>query len=136
MAASTSAPVAAGTSDRTSEGWELWKKRELQDAELAFLDAVQLNKDDANAWNGLGWCRSNTGRHEQAVKAFRECLALNPNHGAAMNGIGQSSIVLEDWKTAEDFLLKSGGYFEKTYQPHRDLQTTCPQPGLDWLGCI
>ncbi|GAB5402164.1 MAG: hypothetical protein Aurels2KO_03950 [Aureliella sp.] len=103
---STRASAAGVSSDKTAEGWALWRQRQLDAAELAFLDALRLNETDADAWCGVGWCRNNRGQHERAIEAFEKCLALNAKHSSAINGVGQSNLALGRWKKAEKWLLK------------------------------
>ena len=134
-ATSTSEVSAAGmsTSDKTAEGWTLWRQRKLEDAELTFLDALRLNENDAEAWSGVGWCRNNRGEHEKAIEAFRKCLALNPNHGAAINGIGQSSLALQDWEEAEKWLYKGSKQVLDTVPEEKMTARNLPAA---WFGLV
>lgn len=119
-----SAAAVSDTSEKTREGWKLWRERKLEDAELAFLDAIRLNEKDTAAWNGLGWARNNQGKHTGAIEAFEKCLALHPDHGAAINGIGQSHLAQEHWGKAEEWLLRgSNQYMRSVSKENRSAQT-------------
>ncbi len=91
----------------TNKGWALWKQQRLSEAEEAFSEAVKLDPELANAWNGLGWSRLNQGNGAEAEEAFSKCVKLEPEHGAALNGLGQYYISIRDYKKAEEPLLKS-----------------------------
>lgn len=128
-----STAAASETSRKTAEGWALWKERKLEAAELAFMDALRLHADDAEAWSGVGWCRNNRGLHKTAIEAFQKCLALNPNHSAAMNGVGQSALASGDFKEAEKWLYKASSEYLK--QVPEDRITAANVPAA-WFGLV
>src|SRR5205814_2301727 len=68
---------------------------------------VKLAPQDANAWNGLGWATFNSGNSREAEKAFAQVVALDPNHPAALNGLGQIFLSQRDYAKAEPMLLKA-----------------------------
>ena len=75
----------------TTAGWQLWKQRKLADAEAKFEEAVKLDAKLDNAWNGLGWSRfESRSSPKTAIEAFKECVKLTPEHGAALNGLRTS----------------------------------------------
>lgn len=105
---SQSKPVApdAKTADEIGkQAWQLWGERKLNEALPLFEKAVAMNPKDPNLWNGLGWTKCNMGSHKSAREAFRKAVELQPDHLAARNGIGQSSIALGDLDLAEKELL-------------------------------
>src|SRR5207245_8180957 len=57
---------------------------------------------------GLGWANFNTGRAQQAEKAFQKVLSLKPDHPAALNGLGQIYLVQKRYAEAEKFFLLAG----------------------------
>ena len=85
----------------------LWQQGKFKDAAKKFEEAVELDSDSPNSWNGLGWARFNGGDAEQAVEAFEKCVALEPDHPAALNGLGQIYLMWADYKKAEKYLLKA-----------------------------
>jgi tetratricopeptide (TPR) repeat protein len=84
-----------------SEGWELWRKRDLTSAQEKFEAAVKLDPGSANHWNGLGWATYQGGDAEGGEKAFEKAIALEPEHPAARNGLGYLKFDARDYKAAE-----------------------------------
>jgi tetratricopeptide (TPR) repeat protein len=91
----------------SQEGWQLFQKRELDQAADKFGQAVKLNPKLTAAWNGLGWCRFNTGNSDEAEKAFNKVVELEPKHPAALNGLGQIYFSRSQFDRAEKFLLQA-----------------------------
>jgi pentatricopeptide repeat protein len=89
------------------EGWQLWQLRKLAEAAAKFEEAVALDPENANAWNGLGWARFNGGESEEAVPAFEKCVELEPEHPAGLNGLGQVYLSWGEFETAEKYLTKA-----------------------------
>jgi tetratricopeptide (TPR) repeat protein len=90
-----------------AEGWQLWQQQKLPQAAAKFERAVKLDPDAANAWNGLGWARFNSGDSEAAVAAFEKCVELEPDHPAGLNGLGQLYLSWREYDKAEKFLTKA-----------------------------
>jgi pentatricopeptide repeat protein len=88
-------------------GWALWQKRKYDMAAKKFEQAVALDPDAANAWNGLGWARFNGGHADSAIVAFEKCVALEPDHPAALNGLGQVYLSQSEYEKAEMYLSKA-----------------------------
>jgi tetratricopeptide (TPR) repeat protein len=91
----------------SAEGWQFWKKLELQPAIEKFEAAVKLDPKNAAAWNGLGWANFSSANSEPAQAAFKKVLALEPKHPAALNGLGQIALSQRNYREAEDYLLKA-----------------------------
>lgn len=89
------------------EGWALWQQRDFDGAIGKFEQAVKLDPDAANAWNGLGWAQFNSGKTDAAIKSFVKCVAIEPKHPAGLNGLGQAHLALKDFKKAEKYLIKA-----------------------------
>lgn len=87
------------------QGWQLWQKRQYVDAVEKFSAAIKIDPDATNAWNGLGWSNFNNGNTEQAIVAFEKCVALEPKHPAALNGLGQIYLSWKEYDRAEKYLL-------------------------------
>jgi tetratricopeptide (TPR) repeat protein len=88
-----------------TEGWRFWQNRQFAAAADKFEDAVNLDPQAADAWNGLGWSRFNGGESEQALAAFEKCVALQPRHPAGLNGLGQLYLSWKQYAEAEKYLL-------------------------------
>ena len=85
----------------------MWQQRKLGEAEKKFETAVELDPNNANSWNGLGWARFNNGDSKEAIAAFEKCVTLEPSHAAGLNGLGQADLSERDYAKAEKFLLKA-----------------------------
>jgi tetratricopeptide (TPR) repeat protein len=89
------------------DGWQLWGQFKWREAELKFDQATKADPKLTNAWNGLGWARLNGGKPEPAMVAFTKCIELEPNHPAALNGMGQAYYAKNQFDKAEPFLVKA-----------------------------
>ena len=67
----------------TAEGWQLWQRQKFAAARESFEEAVELDPEASNAWNGLGWASFNGGDFETGLSAFEKCVELEPEHPAA-----------------------------------------------------
>jgi tetratricopeptide (TPR) repeat protein len=91
----------------STEGWQLWQQQKMAEAAAKFEQAVKLDPQAPNAWNGLGWAQFNSGDSEAAVEAFEKCVELEPEHPAALNGLGQVYLMWREYDTAEKYLKKA-----------------------------
>ncbi len=91
----------------TKQASALWEQGKLDLAAKKFEQAVALDPDSGNAWNGLGWARFNGGKTEEAIAAFEKCLALEPDQPAALNGLGQAYLSKREYEKAEQYLIKA-----------------------------
>lgn len=98
---------AAESASLAGEGWVLWQKQQLDAAVEKFEQAIKLNPDNANAWNGLGWASFNGGDRPAAQAAFQRVIELEPNYPAALNGLGQIAFFSRKYDEAEKYLLKA-----------------------------
>jgi Flp pilus assembly protein TadD len=89
------------------QGWQLWQERKMSEAAAKFEEAVAMDAENANAWNGLGWAKFNGGDSEAAVPAFEKCVELEPEHPAGLNGLGQVYLSWGEFETAEKYLTKA-----------------------------
>jgi len=90
-----------------ADGWKLWHRRELAEAEQKFKEAVEKDPTNADAWNGLGWSQFNQGKPLNAKVSFEKCLEIEPKHAAALNGLGwiakgqgKTDEAIRHWKSA------------------------------------
>ncbi|MFG0250145.1 MAG: tetratricopeptide repeat protein, partial [Phycisphaeraceae bacterium JB051] len=90
----------------TSAGWHHWRQSEYAQAQTKFQEAVELNPDSDNAFNGLGWAQFNQDKQLQAKASFEKALAINPDHPASLNGLGWIAYRHDQWD-------KAIGYWEK-----------------------
>ncbi len=90
------------------EGWRLWQSGRPVEAIPKFEQAVKLDPNNAEIWNGLGWASFNTGKALEAEQAFQKAVALKPDHPAALNGLGQIYLAQKKYDEAETYFLKAG----------------------------
>ncbi|HWB27769.1 MAG TPA: tetratricopeptide repeat protein [Chitinophagaceae bacterium] len=57
----------------------LLKQKRYKDAEQHASAVLQGNPDDADALQIIGHCRLDTGRYDEAIKLFQQCLAAEPD---------------------------------------------------------
>ena len=59
--------------------------------------------------DGLGWSQFNQGKSLNAKRAFEKCVAIEPNHPAALNGLGW---IAKGESNSDDAI----GYYKKAVQ--------------------
>lgn len=75
-------------SDWNSLGESYYSSGDYDAAISAFMNAVAINPDYAEAWNNLGTAYDQAGRYNDAVLAFRRAVAINPGYAEAWNNLG------------------------------------------------
>ncbi|MBV9155778.1 MAG: tetratricopeptide repeat protein, partial [Acidobacteriaceae bacterium] len=96
--------------------------KDYPDADKWFTKALEWNPRDALGWYYLGRTKYNENRFEEAIRAFQECLKLEPKNVKAEDNLGLSYAGLarnEDAKTAyltaidwqKDDAVKNAGPF-------------------------
>nr|WP_319539563.1 tetratricopeptide repeat protein [uncultured Methanospirillum sp.] len=75
-------------SDWNSLGESYYSSGDYDAAISAFMNAVAINPDYAEAWNNLGTAYEQVGRYNDAVLAFRRAVAINPRYTEAWNNLG------------------------------------------------
>lgn len=95
------------------------------DADKWLTRAVQWSPGDADAWYNLGRTKYTENRFEEAIRAFQECLKLEPknekaedNLGLSHYGLGRTDEAQTAYKTAIEW---QSGAAEKDPGPFIDL---------------
>ncbi len=70
-------------------GVELAQAGRLREAALVFEAMVEINPRDAGAHAALGTVYQKLGRSEEAVNAYGEALARDPDHPVALGNRGE-----------------------------------------------
>ena len=96
-----------GAQQLTQQGWQLWQDQKYPGALADFQKAVDLNPNQTNAWNGLGWAQFNSGEPHGAEQSFQKVIALDPKHPGALNGLGQIYLSQRKYYDAERYLLQA-----------------------------
>jgi len=82
-----------GTAEYTASDWNsigesYYNSGDYDAAISAFMNAVAINPDYAEAWNNLGTAYEQVSRYNDAVLAFRRAVAINPRYTEAWNNLG------------------------------------------------
>jgi len=87
-----SAPLVAETKaeDFLIQGEEKYEKGDYQGAIAAYTQAIVLNPNYAEAYNGRGNARYRLGDYKAAVADFNEALRINPNYAEAYTNRGNA----------------------------------------------
>jgi tetratricopeptide (TPR) repeat protein len=80
------------------------KQEEYKDACTQALpyyeDAVEIDSENANAWEGIGQCRMVLGQTDAAIKAFLQKVRLDPNDFSAWSNLGNQYDELKQYEAA------------------------------------
>jgi tetratricopeptide (TPR) repeat protein len=63
-----------------AKGYSLMQSNRLDEALAIFELAVNLNPDNANAWDSLGECHMNMKSYDDAIMSYEKSLELNPDN--------------------------------------------------------
>lgn len=85
-------------------GCTLRKLKRTDEAETAFLKALQRNPDSAPALNNLGFLYKDLERYEEAETVLRRALELCPGYGEALNNLGMVLSCMGRYEEAQTVL--------------------------------
>lgn len=98
----------AGLCDSYLNRYRLDKDPEnFQAAQAACESAISLNSDALPVYLALGNLNSLSGKYDEAMKAFEEALALNPNSVAALDGVARIQERRHQPEAAEQTYLRA-----------------------------
>ena len=112
-----SASVVAQTKaeDFLIQGEEKYEKGDYQGAIAAYTQAIALNPNYAEAYNGRGNARYALGDNKGAVADYSEALRINPNfaaayqnRGVARRDSGDKPGAMQDFQKAADLYQQQG----------------------------
>ena len=90
--------------DYFSLGVDAHQKQEFERAIKYYSTVIELNPDDANAYNNRGAARSNLGDYKGAIEDYDKATELNPDYVGAYNNRGAARSKLGNYKGAiEDY---------------------------------
>ena len=81
-------------------GISFYRKKEFQNAIIAFKKAIQLNPKFDEAYYGLGDSYIGIEEFQNAIKAFKKVIQLNPENNNAYNNLGNSYRRIRDFQNA------------------------------------
>ncbi len=101
----------------------LAKEKRYQEAVNTALNLIRI-QPSPNAYERLGWAYFRLGEYDKSIDAYREAVALDPNHWPSHNGIGVNA--LNRWlvskKTDEDAKREARDAFRQSLRINRDQQ--------------
>ncbi|MGK7875915.1 MAG: tetratricopeptide repeat protein [Xenococcaceae cyanobacterium] len=81
-------PKSNSAFELVKKGDELYSSQRYEEALAAYEEALKINQDYPEAWNGLGWSLREFQRYEEALAAFDKALEINPYSVYSWNGRG------------------------------------------------
>ena len=104
-------------------GDNLFQQGNIHAAINEFQTALFLNDNNTNVKNSLGVCYALLGRYDDAIEAFRQTTAANPEEFMAFYNLGLVYMMNDAYGDALDYFLKAGqlqkDIFEITVQTGR-----------------
>jgi tetratricopeptide (TPR) repeat protein len=58
--------------------------------------ALQIQPDNAQAQNDLGLAHGKSGKHREAIKAFKEAMLIKPDYAEAHYNLAITYLILKD----------------------------------------
>ena len=89
------------------QGKRYYSKGEFGLAEQAFRSAIELNKNDTEAWLGLAASYDRLRRFDQARRAYDVLLKLAGRTPAILNNVGYHYILQGEYAKARQILLEA-----------------------------
>ena len=90
-----------------NKGVARYRAGDLEGAIAAFENALEIDPEDYDAWNGRGITLNGLGRNSEAIIALEKALEINPkfhfawnNLGLTLNALGRKSEALTAFETA------------------------------------
>jgi tetratricopeptide (TPR) repeat protein len=90
-----------------NKGVARYRAGDLEGAIAAFENALEIDPEDYDAWNGRGITLNGLGRNSEAIIALEKALEINPkfhfawnNLGLTLNDLGRKSEALTAFETA------------------------------------
>ncbi|HEY8518102.1 MAG TPA: tetratricopeptide repeat protein [Candidatus Binatia bacterium] len=75
-------------------------------AEASYRAAIARRADLPEAWNGLGHALKSQRRFDEAIAAYDEALRLRPDYPQALEYLGETYVMMGEFKKAEDVLAR------------------------------
>jgi len=102
-------PVCAGENETSSEwfmrGLNLYNQDKYEESLQAYSKSLELNKNNAEAWNNKGIDEGLLGRYDDALVSFNNAVAINESYAEAWYNMG----VIYDYK----------GYYQTAVQAYK-----------------
>ena len=92
---------------RHNRGIAYWEKGDLDRAIVDLNEAIELNPDDANAYNNRGNIYHNKGDLDRAIADFNNAIELNPDDANAYYNCGNAYHSKADYVSAIEAFTKA-----------------------------
>jgi Flp pilus assembly protein TadD len=88
------------------QGQQALEAKDFVKAIAALKKALDIDKNNPDIHNYLGYAYRNTGDYANAFKHYEQALTLSPGHKAAHEYIGEAYLIKNDLAKAEEHLNK------------------------------
>ena len=83
-----------------------------------YNKAIEINPDDADAYNNRGWVLYNLGKDKEAIADYNKAIEINPDHAKAYGNRGLLYDQLGDRQRAISDLQKAAQLFCEQRSPN------------------
>ena len=98
--------AASATEPNFIEGQKALEAKDCKAALAALKKALDVDKNNPDVHNYLGYSYRNLGDYDSAFKHYNQALILSPGHKAAHEYIGEAYLMKNDLAKAEEHLNK------------------------------
>ena len=98
--------AASVTEPNFIEGQKALEAKDYKAALAALKKALDVDKNNPDVHNYLGYSYRNLGDYDSAFKHYNQALVLSPGHKAAHEYIGEAYLMKNDLAKAEEHLIK------------------------------
>ncbi len=88
------------------QGKQALEAKDYANAIPPLKKALEIDKNNPDVHNYLGYAYRNTGDFDRAFKHYEQALVLSPGHKAAHEYIGEAYLIKNDLAKAEEHLNK------------------------------
>lgn len=96
--------------DLPEEISSLVESNQYEEAKEALKAFTEKEKNNADAWNLLGYSQRKTGDLKQSLKSYKRALRLEPKHLGANEYIGELYLMMDKPKKARKHLKRLRRY--------------------------
>ena len=98
--------AASVTEPNFVQGQQALEAKQYAKAIPPLKKALEIDKNNPDVHNYLGYAYRNTGDYDNAFKHYQQALMLSPGHKAAHEYIGEAYLIKNDLAKAEEHLNK------------------------------
>lgn len=98
--------AASMTEPNFMQGQQALEAKDYNKALAALKKALEVDKNNPDVHNYLGYAYRNLGDYDNAFKHYQQALILSPGHKAAHEYIGEAYLMKNDLAKAEEHLSK------------------------------